>query len=82
MTAALGFDTWLAMRHGAPSSLQPADCGVSGSSATGDASSSEYLLEKSIAGSDLGCYYCNDVVAPRDVSIYHECNNICTGSSG
>lgn len=42
LNAALGFDTYLVMRHGPP----------------GD-------------GSDkprLGCYYCNDIVAPADVS--------------
>jgi ubiquitin-like modifier-activating enzyme ATG7 len=40
MNAALGFDSYLVMRHGGP------------------------------PGSDkrLGCYYCNDVVAPMDVS--------------
>jgi ubiquitin-like modifier-activating enzyme ATG7 len=44
MNAALGFDTYVVMRHGA----MPTD----GSEAT------------------LGCYFCNDVVAPADVSNY------------
>ena len=43
MNAALGFDTYVVMRHGIRSE--------------GDLASE----------SDLGCYYCNDVVAPADV---------------
>lgn len=53
MNAALGFDTFLVMRHGAragPSDTAPAES-VSGSA----------------DGSRLGCYYCNDIVAPADV---------------
>jgi ubiquitin-like modifier-activating enzyme ATG7 len=44
MNAALGFDTFLVMRHGARASSTPPN------------------------GSRLGCYYCNDIVAPSDVS--------------
>lgn len=43
MNAALGFDTFLVMRHGARAALASAP-------------------EKR-----LGCYYCNDIVAPADV---------------
>jgi ubiquitin-like modifier-activating enzyme ATG7 len=46
MNAALGFDTYVVMRHGV-------------SSEDGGSSS-------------LGCYFCNDVVAPSDVSIVSE----------
>ena len=42
MNAALGFDSYLVMRHGARASLAK--------------------------GERLGCYYCNDIVAPADVS--------------
>lgn len=45
MNAALGFDTFLVMRHGARAS-----------SVVGDDKSKR-----------LGCYYCNDIVAPADV---------------
>ena len=43
MNAALGFDSYLVMRHGA--------------------------RHQDHKTSELGCYYCNDVVAPTDVSI-------------
>lgn len=56
INAALGFDTYLVMRHGAG----PAD-----ESASKD-------MKGGIAGdvdkARLGCYFCNDVVAPSDVS--------------
>ena len=44
MNAALGFDTFLVMRHG--------------------------FLDASVKGKELGCYFCNDVVAPADVSAF------------
>jgi ubiquitin-like modifier-activating enzyme ATG7 len=43
MNAALGFDSFLVMRHG-----------VRASNASGESTR-------------LGCYYCNDIVAPADV---------------
>ena len=43
MNAALGFDTFVVMRHGCKDKANP---------------------EK-----ELGCYFCNDIVAPADVSI-------------
>lgn len=42
LNAALGFDTFLVMRHGARAADKD--------------------------GKRLGCYYCNDIVAPSDVS--------------
>lgn len=44
INAALGFDSYLVMRHGAKPDEVPKD------------------------GKRLGCYYCNDIVAPTDVS--------------
>lgn len=53
INAALGFDTYLVMRHG----------GKAESKASG----------KSGKEKRLGCYYCNDVVAPADVGcVDHE----------
>jgi hypothetical protein len=43
MNAALGFDTYLVMRHGARAATS--------------------------SGNRLGCYYCNDIVAPADVRL-------------
>ncbi|VDN96239.1 unnamed protein product [Rodentolepis nana] len=69
ITAALGFDTFLVMRHGVPTKQ-----GVSPS-----------LIEPSfkepnsneIEGSRLGCYFCNDVVGPanskRDQTLDQQC---------
>ena len=55
ITAALGFDTFLVMRHGARHTAHAAKC------------EGAARLE-SIPGTSLGCYFCNDVVAPGDVS--------------
>ncbi len=44
MTIALGFETFLAMRHGLSTTAH----------------------DPSIHGDRLGCYFCNDIVAPRD----------------
>jgi ubiquitin-like modifier-activating enzyme ATG7 len=44
LTIALGFETFLVMRHGL----------------------SNESHDKSLNGQRLGCYFCNDVVAPRD----------------
>ncbi|GAA6056105.1 hypothetical protein JCM3770_001970 [Rhodotorula araucariae] len=54
MNVALGFDTFLAMRHGLPLLKDP-----SAASAAPASSASPFRGQ-------LGCYYCNDVVAPQD----------------
>lgn len=43
LTVALGFESYLAMRHGVPAKLH-----------------------NETMGKRLGCYFCNDVVAPRN----------------
>ncbi|KAI0088341.1 E1-like protein-activating [Irpex rosettiformis] len=52
MNAALGFDSYLVMRHGARSSLSK--------------------------GERLGCYYCNDIVAPADSLTDRTLDQMCT----
>jgi hypothetical protein len=46
INAALGFDTFLVMRHGTRATASPPN---------------------GKANPRLGCYYCNDIVAPSDV---------------
>lgn len=58
INAALGFDTFLVQRHGVRK-------------IENDAQASAYVhgdFERAIPGSELGCYFCNDVVAPGNVS--------------
>ncbi|KZT18854.1 E1-like protein-activating [Neolentinus lepideus HHB14362 ss-1] len=52
MNAALGFDTFLVMRHGARAATS--------------------------AGTRLGCYYCNDIVAPADSLTDRTLDQMCT----
>ena len=54
--SALGFDTFLVMRHGLK---------------TGSPTvvPKEFSMDMVIPGDQLGCYFCNDVVAPGNVSI-------------
>ena len=60
MNAALGFDTYLVIRHGLRSAEDSMDCSES------DANLCK--IAQSIDGTQLGCYFCNDVVAPGNVS--------------
>lgn len=66
ITAALGFDTFLVMRHGSREAGNVVSQGTAPFSA--------------IPGSSLGCYFCNDVVAPGDVSLLLEKLAVCIAS--
>lgn len=63
MNAALGFESFLVMRHGAGAGA--------GSSCEAASALSSGMGNLSIGDKDketrLGCYFCNDVVAPIDV---------------
>ena len=67
INAALGFDTFLVLRHGVKSAEE--STAAAAAAASGEGNSSLSFLSDGIPGSQLGCYFCNDVVAPGNVSI-------------
>uniref|UniRef100_A0A3Q2TCY0 Ubiquitin-like modifier-activating enzyme ATG7 n=1 Tax=Fundulus heteroclitus TaxID=8078 RepID=A0A3Q2TCY0_FUNHE len=72
VNAALGFDTFVVMRHGLKKSTisqTGSEPGVPGSS-----------LFSNIPGHKLGCYFCNDVVAPGDSTRDRTLDQQCTVS--
>uniref|UniRef100_A0A8C5X7R0 Ubiquitin-like modifier-activating enzyme ATG7 n=1 Tax=Malurus cyaneus samueli TaxID=2593467 RepID=A0A8C5X7R0_9PASS len=80
INAALGFDTFVVMRHGLKKPKQQ----ESGDSCFSNASASSDLLGSSlfsnIPGYKLGCYFCNDVVAPGDSTRDRTLDQQCTVS--
>ncbi|KAG0655939.1 Autophagy protein 7 [Rhodotorula mucilaginosa] len=66
MNVALGFDTYLVMRHGLPSS------------SSSEKVDSAQVKPGSIYRGQLGCYYCNDVVAPMDSLSDRTLDQMCT----
>lgn len=66
LTAAVGFDTYVAMRHG----VEPTDTQAGNLGGVQDAS-------KQPRQRNVGCYFCNDVVAPvnsqKDRSLDQQC---------
>ncbi|KAK8923456.1 Ubiquitin-like modifier-activating enzyme atg7 [Platanthera zijinensis] len=85
ITAALGFDSYLVMRHGAgpapfSSDMHDSTC----SSATDDNTNGivsqihKLSMEGDHKGQRLGCYFCNDVVAPIDSTSNRTLDQQCT----
>ncbi|KAL7843109.1 hypothetical protein AOLI_G00246210 [Acnodon oligacanthus] len=88
VNAALGFDTFVVMRHGLkkPKASDAGDSSPSSASSLSDSSSSSTpaipgaSLFSNIPGRRLGCYFCNDVVAPGDSTRDRTLDQQCTVS--
>ncbi|XP_033822161.1 ubiquitin-like modifier-activating enzyme ATG7 [Periophthalmus magnuspinnatus] len=93
INAALGFDTFVVMRHGlkksSVSDSASADSSTSCSSSTSSCASTPAgpapsapgsSLFSNIPGHKLGCYFCNDVVAPGDSTRDRTLDQQCTVS--
>lgn len=81
ITAALGFDSYLAMRHGAgPNFCMPdVTCGSSPNSGRENLTSQMGAMSRTDGGGHrLGCYFCNDVVAPTDSTSNRTLDQQCT----
>ncbi|KAF8561690.1 hypothetical protein P879_10001 [Paragonimus westermani] len=82
INAALGFDTYLVMRHGlnlpsvSPSFPIDLTSGVESGAEANAVRQSNFL--RTIAGSKLGCYFCNDVVAPTNSTLNRSLDQQCT----
>uniref|UniRef100_A0A9J7ZHY3 Ubiquitin-like modifier-activating enzyme ATG7 n=1 Tax=Cyprinus carpio carpio TaxID=630221 RepID=A0A9J7ZHY3_CYPCA len=77
VNAALGFDTFVVMRHGLK---KPKESQSEESSPMSASSSSSSSLFSNIPGHRLGCYFCNDVVAPGDSTRDRTLDQQCTVS--
>ncbi|TNN82145.1 Ubiquitin-like modifier-activating enzyme ATG7 [Liparis tanakae] len=94
VNSALGFDTFVVMRHGLkkPPASQSVPAGADSSTSGSSASSSSTTpagpapsvpassLFSNIPGHKLGCYFCNDVVAPGDSTRDRTLDQQCTVS--
>ncbi|GAA5824091.1 hypothetical protein JCM10212_001560, partial [Sporobolomyces blumeae] len=73
MNVALGFDTFLVMRHGLSTSSSDVDAGFDGETERDKPS-----LGNNVYKGKLGCYYCNDIVAPMDSLSDRTLDQMCT----
>ncbi|XP_057260225.1 ubiquitin-like modifier-activating enzyme ATG7 isoform X3 [Pezoporus wallicus] len=80
INAALGFDTFVVMRHGLkkPKQSETGDACFNNTAGSSDLLGSS--LFSNIPGYKLGCYFCNDVVAPGDSTRDRTLDQQCTVS--
>ncbi|XP_063796829.1 ubiquitin-like modifier-activating enzyme ATG7 isoform X2 [Pseudophryne corroboree] len=79
INAALGFDTFVVMRHGLKKGKQEG-AAESHSDVAGSSDLLGSSLFSNIPGYKLGCYFCNDVVAPGDSTRDRTLDQQCTVS--
>ena len=72
LTAAVGFDTFVAMRHGVTTDTA-AEGGGGGAAAPAEPVGAG-------GGRNVGCYFCNDVMAPTDSTKDRSLDQQCTVS--
>ena len=69
ITAAFGFDSFLVMRHGPRPSSFARDLRAEAANNLSSGLDNLALTDRGVKR--LGCYFCNDVVAPTDVIYYN-----------
>ncbi|KAM4022946.1 ubiquitin-like modifier-activating enzyme ATG7 [Anomaloglossus baeobatrachus] len=79
INAALGFDTFVVMRHGLKKG-RPEEAGDPAANVPGSSDLLGSSLFSNIPGYKLGCYFCNDVVAPGDSTRDRTLDQQCTVS--
>jgi len=80
INAALGFDTFVVMRHGLKKPKQQGAGDLCSSHLVAPADLLGSSLFANIPGYKLGCYFCNDVVAPGDSTRDRTLDQQCTVS--
>ncbi|KAK3206935.1 hypothetical protein Dsin_020981 [Dipteronia sinensis] len=77
LTAALGFDSFLVMRHGPGPFRSSHDVKAEDANALSADMDNLALINRD-SGQRLGCYFCNDVVAPTDSTANRTLDQQCT----
>ena len=85
ITAALGFDSYVVMRHGGPPSAEEEEEEEEGEEQGGDDDKERRRQRRRRAkrknkNRRLGCYFCSDVVAPTDSTVDRALDQQCTVS--